>query len=75
MGSDIEHNKICGQVSTIMKVISDKDGNLKSQFDKNNEKEIPILERFADLSPQSLSRPHHKLLKNNHTDANKVLYI
>ena len=26
IGSDIEHNKFCGHVSTIMKVISNKDG-------------------------------------------------
>ena len=30
--SDIEHNKFCGQVSTIMKVISNKDDDLLSQF-------------------------------------------
>ena len=30
ISSDIEHNKFCGQLSTIMKVISNKDGNLLS---------------------------------------------
>ena len=43
MGSDIENNKLCGQVSTNMKVISNKDGDLSSQFDKNAENDIPFL--------------------------------
>ena len=57
-----------------MEVISNKDGDLISQFDIINENEIPILERLADLPPQILSTPHHKmliLLKHNHIDANK----
>ena len=70
-GSDIEHNKICGQVSTIMRVISNKDGDLLSQFDNINENDIPDLERLADLLPQEKSTPHQKMLVNNHTDANK----
>ena len=41
--SDIEHNKFCGQISTIMKVISNKNGDLLSQFDNINESDIPIL--------------------------------
>ena len=32
IGSGIEHNKFCGQISTIMKVISNKDDDLSSQF-------------------------------------------
>ena len=36
IGLDIEHNKFCGQVSTIMKSISNKDGDLLSQFDNIN---------------------------------------
>ena len=70
-GSDIEHNKFCGQVSTIMKVISNKDGDLLSLFDNFNENDIPILEQLADLPPQIRSTPHHKMLIFNHTDANK----
>ena len=31
IGSDIEHNNFCGQISTIMKVISNKDDDLLSQ--------------------------------------------
>ena len=44
LSSDIEHNKFCGQVSTIMKAISNKDGDLLSQFDNINENDIPLLE-------------------------------
>ena len=54
-GSDIEHNKFCGQVSTIMKVISNKDGDLLSQFDNISENDIPLLELIADLPPQGFS--------------------
>ena len=52
IGSDIEINKFCGQVSTIMRAISNKDGDLLSQFDNINENDIPVLERLADLPPQ-----------------------
>ena len=69
--SDIEINKFCGQVSTAMRVISNKDGNLLFQFDINNENDIPILERLADLPSQIRSTRHQKLLINNHTDSNK----
>ena len=57
-----------------MEVISNKDGDLISQFDIINENEIPILERLADLPPQILSTPDHKMLRlliNKHIDANK----
>ena len=71
IGGDIETNKFCGPISTIMKVISTKDGDLLSQFDKFNENGIPVLERFLDLPPQIRSTRHQKMLINNHTDANK----
>ena len=71
LGSDIDINKFCGQVSTIMRVILNKDGDLLSQFDNNNENDIPVLERLADLPPQIRSTLHQKMLINNHTDANK----
>ena len=71
LGSDIEINKFCGQVSTNMRVILNKDGDLLSQFDNINENDIPVLERLADLPPQIRSTPHQKMLINNHTDANK----
>ena len=70
-GIDIEINNFCGQVSTIMRAISNKDGDLLSQFDNFNENDIPILERLADLPPQIRDSPHQKMLINNHTDANK----
>ena len=37
LGNDLEHNKYVGQVSTIMRVLSSKDGDLLSQFDNINE--------------------------------------
>ena len=71
LGSDIETNIFCGQVSTVMRVISIKDGDLLSQFDNIDENDIPVLERLVDLPPQIRSTPHQKMLTNNHTDANK----
>ena len=71
IGSYIEHNKPCGQVSTIMKVISNKDGDLLSQLDIINENDIPLLETLADLPPQIRFTPHQKMLIDNHTDKNK----
>ena len=60
IGSDIEHNKSCGQVSTIMKGISNKVGDSISQFDNNNEIDIPVLERLLNLPPQIRDTPHQK---------------
>ena len=60
IGSDIEQNKLRGQISNIMKVISNKDGDLSSQFDNNNENDIPILSTITDLPPQIRSTPHQK---------------
>ena len=71
LGSDIEINKFCGQVSTIMRVISNKDGDLVSQFDNINENDIPVLKRLADLPVQIRDTPHQKMLINNHIDANR----
>ena len=36
-GGDLEHNKFCGQVSTILRTITSKDRVLLSQFDNINE--------------------------------------
>ena len=55
-----------------MRVISNKDGDLLSQFDNFNENDIPKLERLANLLPQIRDTPHQKMLKHNHTDANKA---
>ena len=71
IGGDFEINKFCGQVSTIMRAISNKDGDLISQFDNINENDIPVLNRLADLPVQIRDTPHHKMLIKNHTDANK----
>ena len=71
IGSDTEHNKFCGQVCTIMKVLANKDCDLLSQFGNINKNDIPLLERLADLPPQIRSTPHQKMLIDNHTDANK----
>ena len=54
-----------------MRAISNKDGDLLSQFDNINENDIPVLNRLADLPVQIRVTPQQKLLINNHTDANK----
>ena len=71
IGSDIEHKVFCGQVSTIMKVISNKDDDLLSQFGNFNQNHIPLLERLADLPPQIRSTPHQNMLLDKYIDANK----
>ena len=71
IGGDIAINNICGQVSTIMRAISNKDGDLLSQFDNINENDIPVLNRLADLPVQIRDTPHQKMLINSHTDVNK----
>ena len=71
IGSDIEIKKFFGQISSLMRAISNKDGDLLSQYDNNNENDIPILQKLSDLPPQIRDTPHHKMLINNHTDANK----
>ena len=54
-----------------MRVISNKDGDLLSQFENFNENDIPVFERLADLPPQIRDTTHQKMLINNHTDAKK----
>ena len=56
-GSDLEHNKYVGQVSTIMRVLFSKDGDLLSQFDNINEGN-----GNADFNSTSLK----KMLIDNH---------
>ena len=51
IGGDIEINKFCGQISTNMKVISNRDGDLLSQFDNINGNDIPVLEQHVDIPP------------------------
>ena len=43
-----------------MRVVSNKDGDLLSQFDNINENDIPILNRLADLLVQIRDTPHQK---------------
>ena len=57
----MEHNNFCGQVSTFMRVISNKDGDLLSQFDNINENDIPVFEKLADSPTQNESTPHSKM--------------
>ena len=64
LGSDIEINKFSGQVSTIMRAISNKDADLLSQFDNINENDLPVLEKHADLPPQIRDTPHQKIDAN-----------
>ena len=71
IGCNIEHKKFCGQVSTIMKLISNKDDDLLSQFGNDSENDILLLERMTDLPPQIRSTPHQKMLIDNHSDPNK----
>ena len=71
IGSDIEINKFCGQVFTIMRAISNKDGDLLSQFDNIKENDIPVLNRLSDLPTQNQSTSRQKMLINNHIDANR----
>ena len=54
-----------------MRAISNKDGDIISQFDNINEYDIPNLERLADLPHQIRSTPHQKKSIYNHTDGNK----
>ena len=54
-----------------MRVISNKDGDLLSQFVNNNENDIPLLKRLRDLPVQIRDTLHQKMLINNHTDAKK----
>ena len=54
-----------------MKVISNKDDDLLSQFGNINQNDIPIYERLATLPPQIRSTPHQKKLIDNNTDPDK----
>ena len=54
-----------------MRAISNKDGDLLSQFHNINENDRQVVKRLADLPVQIRDTPHQKMLINNHTDANK----
>ena len=60
-GTEIEHNKILGNVSTIIRILTQKDGDLSLYFDKINESE-------GEIGNSTFK----KMLINNHThDVNK----
>ena len=61
-GSDLEHNKYVGPISTIVRVLTSKDGDLLAQFDNINEGN-----GNADFDCTSLKQ----MLINNHDLANK----
>ena len=54
-----------------MKVLSNKEGDLLSQFDNNKENDIPVLERLINLPPLIRDTAHQSMLINNHTVPNK----
>ena len=58
-GSDLEHKKIVGQVSTIMRLLTSKGGDLSSCFDETDENA---------LRDNNLKK---RILINNHTDDKK----
>ena len=61
-GSGLEHIKYVGQVCTIMRLITSKEGDLTSCFDKSGE---------SALNDNNVLK---KILINNHIDANKGRY-
>ena len=60
-GGDIEDNKYCGAISTIMRALTNKDGDLLSHFDKIDESE-------PEINNTSL---RHYLINNHNIAANK----
>ena len=66
--TDLEHNKYVGQISTIMRVIYSRDGDLLSQFVNLNE-EIAANEAATPDNIRSTSL--NKMLITNHEDANR----
>ena len=66
--TDLEHNKYVGQISTIMRVVSSRDGDLLSDFDNINE-EVGVNEAATTVNIRSTSL--HKMLITNHEAANR----
>ena len=54
-----------------MKMISNRDGDMLSQFDNINENVIQIVSKIDDLPLQIGYTPHQKKLIDNHIGANK----
>ena len=66
--TDLEHNKYCGQISTIMRLVFSRDGDLLSQFDNINE-EIGADDNATSDNIRSTSL--HKMLITNHEPVNR----
>ena len=62
-GSNLEHNKFFGQISTIMRVLTSKDGDLLSQFDNINEGNTDDDFDSTSLKKCSLIIKQHRLIK------------
>ena len=60
-GSVIEHNKFCGPISTTMRSLTSKGGDLLSPFDKIDETASQINNNFLT----------HHLVNNHEEDANE----
>ena len=66
--TDLEHNKYLGQISTIMRLVSSRDGDLLSQFDNINEE---IGANDAATSDNVRQTSLNKMLITNHEAANR----
>ena len=67
--TDLEHNKYLGQISTIVRLVSSRDGDLLSQFDDNYEE---ISANEAATSDNIRRTSLKKMLITNHEeDANR----
>ena len=66
--TDLEHNKKCGQISTVMRVISSRDGDLLSQFDNINEQ---VGADDATTAENIQSTSLNKMLITNHEAPNR----
>ena len=67
--NDLEHNKYVGQISTIMRLVSSRDGDLLSQFDNINE-EIGVNEAATSDNIRSTSL-NKMLIANHENDPNR----
>ena len=63
-GRDLEHNKFVGQVSTIKRAITSRDGDLLSHFDRNNEETGACTVTADNIKCTSLK----EMLIGNHTE-------
>ena len=67
--NDLEHNKYVGQISTIMRVVSSRDGDLLSQFDNIDEK-VGADEHATTVITQDTCL-HKMLIANHENDPNR----